>query len=97
MGTGECKMTHDFKFILDEILDCETHVHIVKNREAYETIIAALRIADKLMQEPSDEEIERFISIGLPYEESTDSTDAYECIRQEFKAMRDQMLKELAL
>lgn len=94
-------MTHDFKAALDWF-QSRTHGYAIKHPQQLQHVDAiyrALRIADKLMQEPcypmenagkwasferceGDEELEEF------------SPDNDECSAI-FKAMRDQMLKEI--
>lgn len=68
----------DVKHLLERV---ESHAHIVKGSEVWETIIHALRIADKLMQEPSREMVQH---TKTGWHHST-----------VFTVMRDQMLKEI--
>lgn len=78
---------HDYKAALDTIdIHCFTAgLWVVKHKQA---ILHALRIADKLMEEPSE---------GM----NLAGVDAWEksplAVVAQFKAMRDQMLKEIDL
>lgn len=84
-------MTHDFKAALSELPtgnDFNNHVGHESQEflEIYgNDIAAALRIADKLMQKPSDEMIKHAIN----------ATTYEPCVDYVFEAMRDQMLKEI--
>lgn len=87
---------HDYKAALDEMKSlsgyCPDHFDESPNcqqdcalfiRERMDTIIHALKIADKLMQEPSDNAIRAGHAV-------------YDCSPSIiFKAMRDQMLREV--
>ena len=81
---------HDFKVALDEIQN--SAFRWAKPVE-YDAIIFALRIADKLMQEPSPAMIDE--GHGVYPEDYYTSEDENSTMGDVFKAMRDQMLKEL--
>lgn len=89
-------MTHDFKSSLDSINKCTDKRGALSYFEFSDVMIneihairAALRIADKLMDEPSDEMLQSaYESLGW------DFTNDFG-FRHSFKSMRDQMLREL--
>jgi ABC-type Zn2+ transport system substrate-binding protein/surface adhesin len=107
-------MTHDFKAAIEWVKQ-ERQNHI-ENRghydldfwlSRYDTIIHALRIADKLMQEPSDDMINSaYRSAYSDFEKHQLENSSNQVVevtrvvnrcRLTFSAMRDQMLAELQL
>lgn len=92
-------MTHDFKAALGAVIaghDTQVEYPNSINRltlDELKAIIAALRIADKLMQEPSEGMALEVCNI---YERTdTEAKVMAEQAKNDFKAMRDQMIKEI--
>lgn len=83
-------MTHDFKAALYSMSDRSDWVE-----ENWNTIIAALRIADKLMDEPSSKAIREMINHEFKYDQ--EHVPVYDIIREEWTVLRDHMLSELQL
>ena len=88
-------MKHDFKAALGAVIaghDTQVEYPNSINRltlDELKAIIHALRIADRLMGEPSDRMYVAFMNEFNSYQPMTESFDAG------FKAMRDQMIKEI--
>lgn len=80
---GDLKMTHDYKAALDYI---NSNNLGVQPAVIIDTIIHALRIADKLMKEPSD---------GMCNSGSKRFEIMWGDAQCVFEDMRDQMLKEV--
>lgn len=96
-------MTHDYKFVLDAFDETEIHMTVLKGSVAFETIRHALKVADKLMQEPSGNMVQSGYDAhsGIEKEQAQSSKTTVESVRilgrsiSVFKAMRDQMFKEI--
>lgn len=80
---GELEMTHDYKAALDKI--DELGLTAMLFELDYGAIIQALRIADRLMQEPSDG---MAMSVNNYWPPS-------QAVKDSFTVMRDQLLKEI--
>lgn len=89
-------MTHDYKAAIEhyekEIDTARICGYPMYDDPHVKTILHALRIADKLMQEPSDEVC---VAFGESWFSKTRCIDDFG--DDWFKAMRDQMLAELQL
>lgn len=89
-------MTHDYKALISDIDESSGYWGEFLSDYEMKAIIRALRIADKLMQEPSDgmvREANLADWLGLDVQEE-DVKPIYTDI---FKAMRDQMIADIQL
>lgn len=79
----------EFNNVIKEVLECQKHQDEENPNEVifWNTIIHALKVADKLMQDPSDAVM---LDGYHEYEE-----DWIQSAGDIFRTMRDQMLKEI--